>query len=101
MFNRIERAPGKGLFMQLRFSLNIPDKAVHSEDVEQDNIPTLVRLFNEGNRSSLYQPDTFGLHGVLSLPTLPTMRTLIFFFTLTALTGQYLSQPCKNKADTL
>jgi hypothetical protein len=59
MLNRVQRAPGKGLFMQLLFSLNIPDKAVHSEDVEQDNIPTLVRFFNEGNRSSLYQPDTF------------------------------------------
>lgn len=45
--------------MQLRVSLNIPDKDVNSEDVEQDDIPTLIRFFNEGNRPNLYQPNAF------------------------------------------
>jgi hypothetical protein len=51
--------PGKGLSMQLRVSLNIPDKDIQSDDVEQDAIPTLIRFFNEGNRPDLYQPNTF------------------------------------------
>ena len=51
--------PGKGLSKQLRVSLNIPDKDVKSDDVEQDDIPTLVRFFNEGNRPDLYQPNAF------------------------------------------
>jgi hypothetical protein len=51
--------PGKGLSMQLRVSLNIPDKDVQSDDVEQDDIPTLIRFFNEGNRPGLYQPNAF------------------------------------------
>ena len=51
--------PGKGLFMQLRVSLNIPDKDVQSDDVEQDDIPTLIRFFNEENRPALYQPNAF------------------------------------------
>jgi hypothetical protein len=51
--------PGKGLSMQLRVSLNIPEKDVQSEDVEQKDIPTLIRFFNEGNRPGLYQPNAF------------------------------------------
>jgi hypothetical protein len=51
--------PGKGLSMQLRVSLNIPDKDVQSDDVEQDDIPTLIRFFNEGNRPGIYQPNAF------------------------------------------
>ncbi|KZN87629.1 hypothetical protein EN45_061900 [Penicillium chrysogenum] len=51
--------PGKGLSMQLRISLNIPWKDIQSDDVEQDDIPTLVRFFNEGNQSDLYKPNTF------------------------------------------
>jgi hypothetical protein len=51
--------PGKGHSMQLRISLNIPLKDVQSEDVKQDEIPTLVRLFNEGNQSDIYTPNTF------------------------------------------
>lgn len=51
--------PGKGLSMQLRISLNIPDKDVKSDDVEQDDIPTVIRFFNEGNRPDLYQSNAF------------------------------------------
>ncbi|KAJ6168290.1 hypothetical protein N7497_001133 [Penicillium chrysogenum] len=51
--------PGKGLSMQLRISLNIPWKDIQPDDVEQDDIPTLVRFFNEGNQSDLYKPNTF------------------------------------------
>ncbi|KAJ5144283.1 hypothetical protein N7526_001791 [Penicillium atrosanguineum] len=51
--------PGKGLSMQLRVSLNIPDKDIQSDDVEHDDIPTLVRFFNEGNQPELYQPNAF------------------------------------------
>ncbi|KAJ5198760.1 uncharacterized protein N7498_001710 [Penicillium cinerascens] len=51
--------PGKSLCMQLRVSLNIPDKDIQSDDVEQDDIPTLIRLFNEGNRPDLYQSNAF------------------------------------------
>ncbi|KAJ5612016.1 hypothetical protein N7510_005210 [Penicillium lagena] len=51
--------PAKGLSMQLRVSLNIPDKDVQSDDVEQHDIPTLIRFFNEGNRPGLYQPNAF------------------------------------------
>ncbi|KAJ5111788.1 hypothetical protein NUU61_001418 [Penicillium alfredii] len=51
--------PGKGLSMQLRISLNIPWKDIQSDDVEQDEIPTLVRFFNDSNQSDLYKPNTF------------------------------------------
>lgn len=51
--------PGKGLSIQLRLSLNIPWKDVYSDDVEQDEIPTLVRFFNDGNQSDRYKPNTF------------------------------------------
>jgi hypothetical protein len=51
--------PGKALSMQLRVLLNIPGKDVQSDDVEQDDIPTLIRFFNEGNRPDLYQPNAF------------------------------------------
>lgn len=51
--------PGKGLSMQLRISLNIPLKDIQSDDVEQDEVPTLVRFFNEGNQSDHYKPNTF------------------------------------------
>ena len=39
--------------MQLHVSLNIPDKDVESGDLEQDDIPTPIRFFSEGNRSGL------------------------------------------------
>ncbi|KAJ5904785.1 uncharacterized protein N7473_001701 [Penicillium subrubescens] len=51
--------PGKGFSMQLRISLNIPLKDIQSDDVEQDEIPTLLRFFNEGNQSDLYKSNTF------------------------------------------
>ncbi|KAJ5414882.1 hypothetical protein N7509_000216 [Penicillium cosmopolitanum] len=51
--------PGKGQSMQLRISLNIPLKDIQSEDVEHDEIPTLIRFFNEGNQPDLYKPNTF------------------------------------------
>jgi hypothetical protein len=41
--------PGKSLSLQLRVSLNIPAKDIRSDDVKQDDIPTLIRFFNEGN----------------------------------------------------
>jgi hypothetical protein len=44
---------GKDLFdgiskvsLQLRVSLNIPSQDIHSDDVEQNEIPTLIRFFN-------------------------------------------------------
>jgi hypothetical protein len=51
--------PGKGLSMQLRVSLNIPFKDIQSDGVEQNEIPALIRFFNEGNQTDLYQPNTF------------------------------------------
>lgn len=51
--------PDKGLALQLYVSLHIPDKDVFSDDVEQKDIPTLVRFFTEPNRSELYQPNAF------------------------------------------
>jgi hypothetical protein len=51
--------PGEGLSMQLRISLNIPLKDIQSDDVEHDEIPTLLRFFNEGNQSALYKSNTF------------------------------------------
>jgi hypothetical protein len=45
--------------MQLRISLNIPLKDIQSDDVEQDEIPTLLRFFTEGNQSDLYKLNTF------------------------------------------
>lgn len=51
--------PGKGLSIQLRVSLNIPSQDIHSDDVEQHEIPTLIGFFNEGNRPDLYQPNAF------------------------------------------
>ncbi|KAJ5367174.1 hypothetical protein N7541_001115 [Penicillium brevicompactum] len=51
--------PGKGLSIQLRVSLNIPSQDIQSDDVEQHEIPTLIRFFNEGNRPDLYQPNAF------------------------------------------
>lgn len=51
--------PGKGLSIQLRISLNIPQKDIQSDDVEQAEIPTLVRFFNKGNQSDRYKPNAF------------------------------------------
>ena len=51
--------PGTNLALQLRVSLNIPEKDVHSDDVEQDDIPTLIRFFAETNHTDSYQPNTF------------------------------------------
>jgi hypothetical protein len=51
--------PGKGLSMQLRISLNIPLKDIQSDDVEQDEIPTLLRFFDESKQSDLYKSNTF------------------------------------------
>jgi hypothetical protein len=51
--------PGKGLSLQLRVSLNIPRKEIQSDDVEQDEIPTLIRFFNDSNQPDLYKPNTF------------------------------------------
>jgi hypothetical protein len=51
--------PGKGLSMQLHVSLNIPTKDIQCGDVEQEEIPTLIIFFNEGNKSALYLPDAF------------------------------------------
>ncbi|KAJ5394721.1 hypothetical protein N7509_006508 [Penicillium cosmopolitanum] len=45
--------------MQLCISLNILLKDNQSDDVEQDEIPTLLRFFNEGNQSDLYKSNTF------------------------------------------
>jgi hypothetical protein len=51
--------PGKALSMQLCVSLNIPFKDIESDDVESCEIPTLIRFFNEGNRSEICQPNAF------------------------------------------
>lgn len=51
--------PGKALSMQLRVALNIPFKDIESDDVESSEIPTLMRFFNEGNRSEICQPNAF------------------------------------------
>ncbi|KAJ5240419.1 uncharacterized protein N7469_002010 [Penicillium citrinum] len=45
--------------MQLRVALNIPFKDIESDDVESSEIPTLIRFFNEGNRSEICQPNAF------------------------------------------
>ncbi|KAJ5355386.1 uncharacterized protein N7496_012598, partial [Penicillium cataractarum] len=58
-WNRIQHALAKGLSLQLHVSLNIPDTDVQSDDVEQRDIPTLIRFFKEGNRPDLYQPNAF------------------------------------------
>jgi hypothetical protein len=44
--------------MQLLISLNIPLKGIQS-DVEQDEIPTQLKFFGEGNQSDLYKSNTF------------------------------------------
>jgi hypothetical protein len=51
--------PGKGLALQLRISLNIPDKDAQSDDVEQQDIPTMVRFFSDLGRSDIYHENTF------------------------------------------
>lgn len=51
--------PGKALSMQLRVALNIPFRDIESDDVDSSEIPTLIRFFNEGNRSEICQPNTF------------------------------------------
>ena len=51
--------PGRALSMQLGVSLNIPFKDIESDDVESNEIPTLIRFFNEGNQSDIYQPNAF------------------------------------------
>lgn len=86
--------PGKGFPIQLRVSLNIPSKDVQSDDVEQEDIPALIRFFNEGNRPDLYQPNAFvyssgafltttsdeeGFHIVLHAHSLDRWVCLVFF----------------------
>lgn len=51
--------PGKGLALQLRISLNIPAKDDQSDDVEQQDILTLVRFFSDPGRSDIYHENTF------------------------------------------
>jgi hypothetical protein len=79
--------PGKGLSMQLRVSLNISDKDVQSDDVEQDDIPTLIRIFNEATDLSYTNQMLLSMHGALSSPTPLIVRTSISFFMLAASTG--------------
>jgi hypothetical protein len=52
--------PNRGLALQLLVSLHIPEKDVQSDDVDNHDIPTLIRFFCEpGRTADLYQPDSF------------------------------------------
>lgn len=51
--------PGKGLALQLRISLNIPEKDTQSDDVEQQDIPTMIRFFSDHGRSDIYNENCF------------------------------------------
>lgn len=51
--------PGRGLALQLRLSLNIPQKNETSGDVQQQDTPVLIRFFCDQSRFALYQPNTF------------------------------------------
>ncbi|GFG21446.1 hypothetical protein IFM5058_11047 [Aspergillus udagawae] len=51
--------PSKNLALQLRLSLNIPDKDEQSDDVTQGDIPTLIRFFSQTTRNEIYQPNVF------------------------------------------
>jgi hypothetical protein len=51
--------PGNSLAIQLRVSLNVPCNDICSDDVEQDDIPTLIRFFNERTQPDLYQQNAF------------------------------------------
>lgn len=51
--------PGKALSMQLHIALNIPFKDIESDNIESSEIPTLIRFFNENNRSEICQPNAF------------------------------------------
>jgi hypothetical protein len=51
--------PGNNLAIQLQVSLNVPYKDICSDDVEQDDILTLIRFFNERNQPDLYQQNSF------------------------------------------
>jgi hypothetical protein len=50
---------GKGLALQLRISLNIPEKDAQSDDIEQQDILTLVRFFSDLGRSDIYRENAF------------------------------------------
>jgi hypothetical protein len=51
--------PGKGLALQLRTSLNIPEKDAQSDDIEQQDIPTLIRFFSDPGQADIYRENTF------------------------------------------
>jgi hypothetical protein len=51
--------PSKNLALQLRLSLNIPDRDEQSDDVTQGDIPTLIRFFSQTTRSEIYQHNVF------------------------------------------
>lgn len=51
--------PGTNLALQLHVSLNILEKDVYSDNVEQDDIPTLIRFFADTNHTDSHQPNTF------------------------------------------
>lgn len=51
--------PGNSLAIQLHVSLNVPYKDICSDDIEQDDIPTLIRFFNERNQPDSYQQNAF------------------------------------------
>jgi hypothetical protein len=51
--------PGKGLALQLRVLLNIPEKDAQSDDIEQQDIPTLVRFFSDLGQSDIYHENSF------------------------------------------
>lgn len=46
--------PRKGLALQLLISINIPEKYVESDDIEQEDIPIMVRFFSDPGRSEIY-----------------------------------------------
>ena len=48
----------KALSMQLCVALNMPFKDIESDDAESSEIPTLIRFFNEDNRSEIAECHT-------------------------------------------
>jgi hypothetical protein len=69
--------PGKGLVMQLHISLNIPDKAVYSDDVK---LPLWSASLTRGTDLAYTHQTPLHMHGVLSSLTISMIRASIFFF---------------------
>lgn len=81
--------PGKGLSIQLRVSLNIPSQDIHSDDVEQNEIPAPSGSLMRATGLIFINQMLLSIRQVLFLQPRLRMKGFILFFTLTIWIGRF------------